>query len=90
MEQDDMIINLPNILLNVLYSYYGMLMKWIKHIEENGFDPPPTGLWAEPASTAPLCLITHWTWIELNLAALLRIIGFTDLDIREFWILKFI
>ena len=33
--------------------------KWIKQIAESGFDPPTSGLWAQHASTAPLCLLSH-------------------------------
>ena len=28
-------------------------------IAESGFDPPTSGLWAQHASSTPLCLINH-------------------------------
>ena len=43
----------------LIYQIRISLKREIKTIAEDGFDPSTSGLWAQHASSAPLCLLDH-------------------------------
>ena len=48
---------LPSMTTTRLLPRYNLVLSIIKILAENGFDPPTSGLWAQHASTAPLCFV---------------------------------
>ena len=48
---------LPSMATTGLLPLYNLVLSIKKNLAENGFDPPTSGLWAQHASTAPLCFV---------------------------------
>ena len=48
---------LPSMTTTRLLPPYNVVLSIKRILAENGFDPPTSGLWAQHASTAPLCFI---------------------------------
>ena len=44
-----------------LFPPYDLVLSIKRILAENGFDPPTSGLWAQHASTAPLCFVVIGT-----------------------------
>ena len=52
---------LPSMATTGLLPPYNLVLSIKKNLAENGFDPPTSGLWAQHASTAPLCFVVIGT-----------------------------